>query len=385
MIGFTSENGYVDGIVRGYRGALLTVQQYNNLCHCETADEVRNQLTATDYGDQMMMTKTQAGTNTPGDGLKDKLRAKFVDQFRYLRDNTAPESTARQILERIQYGYMIDNVVLLLAGTSNYPQSDEAQGGGDGKKEEDARQEREKELLRECHPLGQFDALGILAVGGMSPQEAHQLILQELPIGKYFTDLKTSRYELIREIVWKRYLEDFCAWSLRNLDSVSRKLMAYLLEREAERRTLAIAINSLKASLTKDERFELFPQIGLVHQNGLSYKLSRAEDYQSVKAIIEQHPLLSARFSVGLDREHDRFDINQEEDQSVNPFYSKFEECLAVEEVEDCKSVFEFPANYAVFYAWVRLKEQEARNIVWISKCISQQRKDNASEYIPIW
>lgn len=31
-------NGYVEGIVRGYRNTLLTGQQYNNLTQCENID-----------------------------------------------------------------------------------------------------------------------------------------------------------------------------------------------------------------------------------------------------------------------------------------------------------------------------------------------------------
>lgn len=35
---FNVNNGYIEGIVRGYRNGLLTSQNYNNLTQCETID-----------------------------------------------------------------------------------------------------------------------------------------------------------------------------------------------------------------------------------------------------------------------------------------------------------------------------------------------------------
>ncbi|KAJ2055111.1 H(+)-transporting V0 sector ATPase subunit d, partial [Coemansia sp. S146] len=45
-------------------------------------------------------------------------------------------------------------------------------------------------------------------------------------------------------------------------------------------------------------------------------------------------------------------------------------------EVQFNKDSFEQQFHYSVFYSWLRLKEQEIRNVIWVAEYISQKQKD---------
>ncbi|CAO3652914.1 unnamed protein product [Cunninghamella echinulata] len=47
---YNENDGFIDAILRGYRSGILTSSQYINFTQCETLEDLRLQIGATDYG-----------------------------------------------------------------------------------------------------------------------------------------------------------------------------------------------------------------------------------------------------------------------------------------------------------------------------------------------
>jgi V-type H+-transporting ATPase subunit d len=91
--------------------------------------------------------------------------------------------------------------------------------------------------------------------------------------------------EIIRNTLYKAYLEDFYAYC-QTLGEPTASSMAQILAFEADRRAINITINSLNTELSKDDRAKLFPSIGSLFPDG-STKLGKAEDADQVKSIVD--------------------------------------------------------------------------------------------------
>jgi len=265
---------------------------------------------------------------------------------------------------------MIDNVALLITGTLH---------------ERDT-----KELLDRCHPLGWFETMPVLCVA-TNIEELYNSVLIETPLAPYFKgslshqDLDELNIEIVRNTLYKNYLEDF--YNFVNNDpgmtyTPTGEIMSEILEFEADRRAINITINSFGTELTKEQRRKLYPEFGKLYPEG-SLMLSRAEDLEGVGLAVSGVGDYKRFFDEvgfnqgGMGGGNMSGGMGNESKSLEDMFYQK--------EMELSKMVFTRQFTHAVIYAWVKLREQEIRNITWIAECIAQNQKERIGSYISVF
>lgn len=316
-------------------------------------------------------------------------------------------------MEYLTYGYMIDNVALLITGTLH---------------ERDTR-----ELLERCHPLGWFETMPVLCVA-TNIEELYNSVLIETPLAPYFKgslshqDLDELNIEIIRNTLYKNYLEDFYHFVNTEPElagTPTAEVMSETLEFEADRRSINITLNSFGTELSKKDRQKLYPGFGRLHPEG-TLMLSRADDVEGVRIAVESvadyktffdQTGLSGGGGGGASVGNQAGGMGGETRSLEDMFYAK--------EMEISKMAFTHQFTHAVVYAWVKLREQvcctyftlrppspvhsflsqererdvrcrdersftdvlmqEIRNITWIAECIAQNQKERIGNYISVF
>jgi len=350
MVFFNIDNGFQEAIARGIRGGLLNTGDYANLTQCDTLDDIKMHLQGTKYGNFLANEPPPLTTTT----IQNKATEKMVEEFKALRAH-ANEPLA-SFLDYITYGYMIDNVITVINGTIHGQQS--------------------QDLIEKCHPLGMFESLSAMSAFE-DAAELYEHILVDTPIAPYFVtcvelkDLTEYKIEIIRNLLYKAYLEDFYGYCMK-IGGTTADVMGEILEFEADRRAITITVNSfgvtgLSGPGTAD-RAMLYPRLGALYPEGTS-RLTDAESLEDVKAIVDEYEVFRTIFAQVGDQ------VGQK----------SFEDTFFAHEVALHRDCFERQFHYGVFYSLIKLKEQEVRNIVWIAECIKQDQKMRINEYLPIF
>ncbi|KAF7999861.1 hypothetical protein HF325_005710 [Metschnikowia pulcherrima] len=344
---FNVDYGYIEGVVRGYRNGLLTSNQYANLTQCDTLQDLKLQLSATDYGNFLA---SQAGPLLTLI-IQDRLSKRMYLEFQYLRSQSSGKLA--RFLDFISYGYMIDNVLLMITG---------------------ALHERDlADILPKCHPLGWFDTLPTLSTA-TDIDSLYDVVLVDTPLAPFFKDCLTLHdlddlnIEIIRNRLYRNYLEAFIKFVEAEFDGPDLEIMTRLLNFEADKRVINIALNSLHSELSAEEKIGLFPQFGQlypVYHN----ELANAEEVEQIKGVVE----LIGEFK-------DIFSDSQGTSGQKN-----IEDWFYLLEMQYNKNAFTQQFTLLSVWAWLRLKEQEVRNITWIAECIAQNQKNRIDNYISVY
>jgi V-type H+-transporting ATPase subunit d len=325
----------------------------------------------------------------------DSAMQRLVAQFEHVRAQSfEPLAT---FLDYVTYSYMIDNILLLLRGSiHSKPVAD---------------------LLKRCHPLGYFDAMAVVAACE-SPEELYTTILIDktlCPVGKYFeqymNDVSRSKnlkvdggasvvgahfndasIEVVRNVLYKAYLEDFYE-VCQGLGAVTAEVMGDILDFEADRRVVSMKLNILDmmgadmgSSEDLDDLHTVFPRCGKL------YSLSGPGDMADDPGCGEPCPaplhekIIGAKSRETVEEAMCAIPEYQKlvEEHNMNPDAS-YDSLFYKMEVHLNELAFENQMHYGIFYAFMKLREQEIRNIEWIANCIEQGQKQRINQYLPLF
>ncbi len=299
---------------------------------------------------------------------------KLVAEFHFVRaQSVEPLST---FLDYVAVEFMIENVMLLLRGSLSGRSVNE--------------------LMKQCHPLGMFKESVMRSIPNFeaTPRgyaELYEVVLVDTPVGPYFqqylemTDnrvkaasevrnvLEEIQIEILKNTLMKLYLEDFYAFA-ESLGGETAECMCRILRARADRLAISVTLNSFGTALNTPAmrdtvRKNLYPSVGELYPAGTDL-LSKVDEDPKLVAALSWNKTYSAMF--------ERYLNSKAEDFSIDDEFFKHEVMLY-------ETSFDSQMNLAIFMSYFKLKEQEIRNLVWISECIIQRRKDKISNYISIF
>ncbi|KAM3136632.1 hypothetical protein pb186bvf_011268 [Paramecium bursaria] len=366
---FAVDDGYAEAIIRGLRAGFLNEAQYTQMKSCTSIPELKSFLEETDYQNCLQADQPQIATSL----LRQRLKKKLADEFDYIEAQAT--GTLSKFLFHLRCRFMIDNVVNMIEGLKNKIDIEV--------------------LLSNIDPLGWFPEIkNIKVLEGDDYANLYRDVLIDTPIGVYFMKFldesienmhenrtmndiqnlfKEMKPEYIRTSLKKMWLEDFFRYSEENLPQTSKEGLVSLLKFEADFRTIQVIYNSIgnrdlnTVARIQTTRKQLCPTIGTLYPDCERQYLAAAQLEalrEAVKGTENYRDLLK-----------DAPDPLKREEFNVST--RTLDDIMYDEECRRYALAFDGQGSYAVFYAYLKLKEQEIRNIVWLAEMISRRLAKN--------
>eukprot|EP00415_Alexandrium_ostenfeldii_P004356 UN4356 len=162
------------------------------------------------------------------------------------------------------------------------------------------------------------------------------------------------------------------------LGGTTAEVMGHILSMDADFRVMLVAINSLNTNLSteqqREERNSLYPNFGYLYPEGHK-QLRTVWNETTIRAALDAPNY--AKYMQLFDQVKQFYDTERSEGNArTGAGVQSIEDLIYAENVHMYEMAFEQQYHFGVFYAWVKLREQEIRNIRWAGDMIILNKKD---------
>jgi V-type H+-transporting ATPase subunit d len=354
LVFFNVDDGYSEALLRGFRKSILGEQQYTALRNTTNLKDFKAVLIDTDYSDYV-----KDYTETDTSALKMLLKKKLADEIDQVQSVAGPDLD--KFIEMIRHKYMIDNVINIIEGIKNKTDKNVIE----------ARNE----------PLGYLKEIsGLLKLDYKKIEDLYDDVLIDTEVGVYFSKfleevlassdnknvatinnflqgLKPEEIKNYLKKIWLEYFYHFC----KTLNPTTSEIMENLLKYEADCQTIQIVYNSLAYNnqFQEEERKKVIPNFGYLYPETTT-QLIKCNSLEQLRQILQPYP--------------DYYELVKEipDPKKLDEFglqsgLKTLDDLMFKESMKRYSIAFEQQFHFACFYAYIKIKEQEIKNIMLLA------------------
>ena len=354
LVFFNVDDGYSEALLRGFRKSILGEQQYTALRNTQNLKDFKSVLIDTDYSDYV---KEYNETDTSA--LKMLLKKKLADEIDQVQSVAGPDLD--KFIEMIRHKYMIDNVINIIEGIKN---------------------KTDKNVIESRNePLGYLKEIsGLLKLDYKKIEDLYEDVLIDTEVGVYFSkfleevlaqsdmknvatinnylqQLKPEEIKNYLKKIWLEYFYHFC----KTLNPTTSEIMEDLLKYEADCQTIQIVYNSLAYNnqFQEEERKKVIPYFGFLYPE-ITAQLIKCNSLEQLRQILQPFP--------------DYYELVKEipDPKKLDEFglqsgLKSLDDLMFKESMKRYSIAFEQQFHFACFYAYIKIKEQEIKNIMLLA------------------